>query len=183
MTKLGKELQLEMFFKGITFKAIGRRRRIVAAAGFLTLLVCLTSTAPTAAQGNKPIKTKLLQDMEFGAVVATAPTGTVILYPSGQSPLYSGVVPMGGVVSPAAFQISGEKLQPFTIILPGSPVVIPGPTGDMIIDGFVSEPPAGANGVFNAQGKATVTVGATMYVTDQLSAGPYNSTFDLIVSY
>ena len=173
-----------MFFKGMTSTIAGRRRRAVAAAGFLTLLILLAIAAPAAAQAsNKPIKTKLLQDMEFGSVVATAPTGTVTLYPSGQSPLYSGVIPLGGVVSPAEFQISGEKLQPFTIILPVTPVIIPGPTGNMVIDDFVSEPPAGANGMFNAQGKAIVTVGATMYMTDQLSAGPYNSTFDLIVSY
>lgn len=121
--------------------------------------------------------------MDFGSVVATAPTGTVTLYPSGQNPTYSGVFSIGGIVAPASFEIRGERLTPFTIILPSSPILIPGPNGNMVIDNFVSDPPAGANGTFNAQGKATVTIGATMSMTDQLGAGPYSSTFDLTISY
>lgn len=145
---------------------------------FVTVCIAIRRGGP-----RRPIKATLVQDMDFGSVVATSPTGTVTLYPTGQSPLYSGVVSIGGIVAPAAFSVSGEKFLPFTIILPTAPIVIPGPTGNMVIDGFVSVPPAGANGTFDAQGKATVTIGATMYVTDQLSTGPYNSTFDLVVSY
>ena len=161
--------------------AIGRRRFIVAVAVFLALVVHLAGAAQAIAA--KPIKATLTQDMDFGSFVVTSPTGTVTIYPSGAGPLYSGVLSMGGVVFPAEFRISGEKFQPFTIILPAAPIIIPGPTGDMVIDNFVSEPAEGANGTLDAQGKATVTVGATMYVTDQLSAGPYGSTFDLTVAY
>jgi hypothetical protein len=152
---------------------------LTAVAGLFLLSVPLCSAA---AQG-RPIQAILLQDMDFGSIVSTAPSGTVTLYPTGQNPLYSGVIATGGIVAPASFEIHGEKLQPFTIILPDAPVVIPGPTGNMVIGSFVSDPPAGANGTFNAQGKAFVTVGATMSMTDQLSAGPYNSTFDLVVMY
>lgn len=174
-----------MFFGGFTFAAIRRSNQLYLVAAVLVAL--LMQLPDAAAQGppapGKPIMAKLIQDMDFGSVVATSPTGTVTLYPSGQSPSYSGVTSIGGIVTPAAFSVLGERLQPFTIILPTAPIVIPGPTGDMVIDNFVSDPPAGANGTFDAQGKATVTVGATMSVTDQLSAGPYNSTFDLTVSY
>jgi len=168
-----------MLFTGTTGHAIGRRAAIFVAS-LVILLFFPQSEAP--AQG-RPIKATLVQDMDFGSIVATAPTGTVILYPSGQNPSYSGVISTGGIVAPATFEIHGEKFLPFTIILPAAPIVIPGPTGSMVIDNFVSEPPAGANGTFNGQGKAFVSVGATMSMTDQLSAGPYNSTFDLVVSY
>jgi hypothetical protein len=170
-----------MILKGNVFIEATHRRRtmLTAVAGLFLLLVPLCGAS---AQG-RPIQAILLQDMDFGSIVATAPSGTLTLYPTGQNPLYSGIISTGGIVAPASFEIHGEKFQPFTIILPDAPIVIPGPTGDMIIDNFVSEPPAGANGTFNAQGKALITVGATMRMTDQLSAGPYNSTFDLVVSY
>ena len=177
--KLGEELLFEMIFAGLTSHAIGRGATIVAAF-FVVLLFAPQHSA--VAQG-RPIQANLLQDMDFGLIVATTPTGTVTLYASGQSPLYSGVISTGGLVAPAEFEIHGEKFLPFTIILPAAPIIIPGPTGSMVIDSFVSEPPAGANGTFNAQGKAFVTVGATMSMTDQLSAGFYNSTFDLVVMY
>ncbi len=177
--KLGEELLFEMIIAGLTSHAI-RRGAIMVAASLVVLLFAPHHSA--VAQG-RPIQANLIQDMEFGSIVATSPTGTVTLYPSGQSPLYSGVFSTGGLVAPAEFEIHGEKFLPFTIILPAAPVIIPGPTGSMVIDSFVSDPPAGANGTFDAQGKAFVTVGATMSMTDQLSAGPYNSTFDLVVSY
>lgn len=158
-----------------------RRRRHALAVGLLAFAqVAMASSS--VAQG-RPISATLVQDMEFGAVVATSSSGSVILYPSTQNPLYNGVISAGGAVFPAEFDIRGEKLQPFTIILPSAPVLIPGPSGSIVIDNFVSIPAEGANGTFDAQGRATVTVGATMYVTDQLSAGPYSSSFDLVVSY
>jgi hypothetical protein len=168
-----------MLSTGQTSQVIRRGATIVVAS----LVVLLFAPLSDAEAQGRPIKATLVQDMDFGSIVATAPTGTVILYPSGQNPTYSGVISTGGIVAPAAFEIHGEKYRPFTIILPSAPIIIPGPTGNMMIDGFVSEPPAGANGTFNGQGKATVTVGATLSMTDQLSAGPYNSTFDLVVSY
>jgi hypothetical protein len=177
--KLGEELLFEMIFSGPTSPAIRRGATIVA----LGLVVLLFAPHHSAGAQRRPIQANLLQDMEFGSIVATSPTGTVTLYPTGQGPLYSGVISTGGAVAPAEFEIHGEKFLPFTIILPAAPIIIPGPTGSMVIDSFVSEPPAGANGTFNAQGKAFVTVGATMSMTDQLSAGSYNSTFDLVVTY
>jgi hypothetical protein len=160
-----------------------QHRTILSAVAGLFLLFVPLSDAAAQQQGNRPIKATLAQDMDFGSIVAASATGTVTLYPDGTAPLYSGVIGTGGIVAPAAFDISGEKLQPFTIILPATPVVIPGPTGNMVIDGFVSVPAEGPNGTFNAQGKATVTVGATMSMTDQLSTGAYSSTFDLTVMY
>lgn len=170
-----------MFQRGHIFAVLTRRHRTMSAT-VAALVLLFVQLSGAAAQG-RPIQAILVQDMDFGSVVATSPSGTVTLYPTGQNPSYSGVLSTGGVVAPAAFEVHGEKFQPFLIILPSAPIIIPGPTGDMIIDSFVSDPPAGANGTFNAQGKALVTVGATMRMTDQLSAGPYNSTFDLIVSY
>ena len=149
----------------------------------VAVLLLLSVPLYGAAAQGRPIQAILLQDMDFGSVVATSPTGTVTLYPTTQNPQYNGVFSTGGIVAPAAFEVRGEKFQPFTIILPVAPVLIPGPTGNMVVGSFVSDPPAGANGTFNAQGKAFVTVGATMSMTDQLSAGPYNSTFDLTVMY
>lgn len=178
---MGEEHQLEEFLTGITFMAIGRRRCIVAAAGLLVL--AQFAVAALAPAHGKPISATLVQDLDFGSFVVTSPTGTVTIYPSGAGPLYSGVLSTGGAVLPAQFEIKGDKNQPFTIILPSAPIIIPGPTGNMVIDNFFSEPLEGANGTFNGQGKATVTIGATMTVTDQLSAGPYGSTFDLTVMY
>ena len=153
------------------------------AACAIFLLAQLAGDSPAAAQG-RPISAILLQDMDFGAMVATSPSGTITLYSNGQPPAYNGILATGGVVALAVFEIRGEKFQPFTIILPSAPVLIPGgPAGNMIIDSFESSPAEGPNGTFNGQGKATVTIGATLRMTDKLPAGAYNSTFDLTVSY
>ncbi len=83
-----------MFLRGHTFAVMTRRRRTIltAVAGLFLLSVPLYGAA---AQG-RPIQTILLQDMDFGSVVATSPTGTVTLYPTTQNPQYNGVLSTGG---------------------------------------------------------------------------------------
>jgi hypothetical protein len=159
-------------------KALNRWRGAPLAAFALAVLFAGSSAAFAQA---RPIQVFLLADMDFGAVVATAPSGTMRIDSAGGAIEYNGVLNTGGAISPATFEIHGERFQTFNIELPATAVSIPAPAGGgfMIIDNFESDPPADNPVTLNAQGKATVTVGATMHITDQLSAGAYASSFDL----
>lgn len=147
---------------------------LAVAAVFVLFLTIAPAPKGYAAKGDP--KTFLLQNMDFGEFVAIASSGTVILSPTG-SATYSGVLATGGAVLTAEFEIHGKKFETFLITLP-SQVVIAGASGDMIIDSFTSNP--ADSGVFNAQGKAFVSVGATMNMTDQMISGLYSSSFDIM---
>lgn len=153
-----------------------------AAFAAVTLAVLFAETLPAFAQG-RPIRVILVADMDFGAIVATASTGTVRIDPASTAVDYTGALNTGGAVSPATFEVRGERFQTFNIELPATAISIPAPAGGgfMVIDNFESDPPADSPVTLNAQGKATVTIGATMRITDQLGAGTYASSFDLTV--
>lgn len=146
---------------------------LAAVAVFLLFLMVAPTPKGYAAKGDP--KTFLLQSMDFGEFVATASSGTVILSSTG-SATYSGVIATGGAVLTAEFEVRGKKFATFQITLPNQ-IVIPGASGDMIIDNFTSNPTD--SGVFNAQGKAYVSVGATMNMTDLMTSGLYSSSFDI----
>lgn len=149
---------------------------MVLAAAMFVLHLAIASTGY--AQG-RIIKSFQVQDMDFGEFVAVASSGTIVLSPTGTA-TYNNVLATGGAVLTAEFELRGERFDTFLIDLP-SQIVIAGATGDMIIDTFTSEPVN--SGVFNGQGKAFITVGATMHMTSQMTAGLYSSSFDITFTY
>ena len=163
--------------RGTQISGRGSSHAMMALA-VVVFVLCVTVASNGHAQG-RAIKSFLVQSMDFGEFVATASSGTVILSPTG-SATYSGVLATGGAVLSAEFEIRGERFETFLITLP-SQIVIPGATGDMLIENFTSNP--AASGVFNAQGKAIVSVGATMNMTNLLSSGLYSSSFDITFTY
>ncbi len=154
----------------------GFNQAMMAVAAVIVLFPTIASNGY--AQG-RAIQSVLTQSMDFGEFVASASSGTVILSPTG-SATYSGVLATGGAVLTAEFEVRGNRLDTFLITLP-SQIVIPGATGDMIINNFTSNPADSA--VFNGQGKAYVSVGATMRMTDLMTSGLYSSSFDITFTY
>ena len=150
---------------------------LVLAAMFVPFLT--VASAPEVYAKKKALDSSLLQNMDFGEFMATASSGTVILSPTG-SATYSGVLATGGAVLSAEFEVRGTRFETFLITLP-SQVVIAGASGDMIIDSFTSNPVN--SGVLNGQGRASVTVGATMHMTDLMSSDLYSSSFDITFTY
>lgn len=154
------------------------RHKIQAISAWVFVLTL--AVAPNVLAQGRAIKSFQVQDMDFGSFVAIASSGAIVLSPTGNA-TYNGVLNTGGAVLTAGFEIRGVKFDTFLIDLPVEVVIPGGASGDMIIDNFTSEP-AGV-GTFNAQGKAYVSVGATMHMTNQLAAGLYTNSFDITFTY
>lgn len=157
----------------------GFNRAMMALAAVFVLFPTIAPNGYAQGRPGRTIQSTLVQSMDFGEFVASASSGTVILSPTGAA-TYSGVFAIGGAVLTAEFEVRGNRLDTFLITLP-SQIVIPGATGDMIIDNFTSNPADSA--VFNGQGKAYVSVGATMRMTDLMTSGLYSSSFDITFTY
>ncbi len=158
-------------------RGLNRAMMLLAAAAALFALN-LTTASMGHAQG-RTIRSFQVQDMDFGEFVAIASSGTIVLAPNG-TPTYNSVLATGGAVLTAEFELRGERFDTFVIDLP-SQIFIAGATGNMLIDTFTSEP--AGSGVFNGQGKASITVGATMHMTSQMASGLYSGSFDITFTY
>lgn len=153
------------------------RLTIAVGAILIVLGLCLQIAQ---AQGRQ-IKVTQVQSLEFGIIGATNTTGTATIRSDGTKLVSSGILDLGGVSNPAVFLIQGEKFSSFTISLPASATITltGGPTA--ILTDFESSPTI--SGILNAQGRATVTVGATMSLTPTLWQGSYGGVFDILVAY
>lgn len=156
------------------------RRTGLALALTLTALVSLFPGNTAVAQG-RPIKVTLVQNLDFGIIGVPNTTGTATILPDGTKQVSAGILDLGGVSSPAVFQIQGERLTFFSIGLPASgTVTLPGGPSTTLSD-FKSS--LGTTGQFDSSGKATVLVGATMRVDPGLWEGVYTDPFDIVVAY
>jgi hypothetical protein len=157
-----------------------RRYARLLLAVFAVLVVSCFYLQSAQAQG-RPLKATLVQNLEFGIIGATNATGTATMRSDGTKLVSAGVLDLGGVSNPAVFLIQGEKFTAFTISLPASAIItLPGGPHAVLTD-FEASPTI--SGVFNAQGQATVTVGATLNLTPTLWEGTYGGAFDILVTY
>lgn len=162
------------------------------AAVLPVILLCLLAERPAAAQGQglgppanqgRALTATLVQSLNFGNVGnnPSAPGSAIIDPASGTKTVTGGATDMGGVHSPAIFEIRGERLRSFVITLPVQ-ITIAGPGGaTATIDDFSSSP--SLVGTLDNSGKAMVNVGATLQLSGSLANGAYTNLFDITVSY
>lgn len=165
-------------------------RRLAVALQFV--LLCLLAATPVAAQGQglgppankgRALTATLVQSLNFGNVGnnPSAPGSAIIDPASGAKTVTGGAIDMGGVHSPAIFEIRGERLRSFEITLPVQ-IAIAGPGGSTAtIDAFTSSP--SLFGTLDNSGRAIVNVGATLRVSGSLANGAYTNLFDITVTY
>ncbi|MFN6377822.1 MAG: DUF4402 domain-containing protein, partial [Flavobacteriales bacterium] len=92
------------------------------------------------------------------------------------------LIEAGNVSNAASFDVNGYADASFTIEVPASIVIeTAGGAEQMTVDNFVSS--LGADSVLDANGEATLNVGATLNVSAQQAAGLYSGSFDVIVAY
>ncbi len=109
--------------------------------------------------------------------------GTVEIDTAGARTVTGGVVELGGFISEAQFNVSGEPGKSISISLPDDATIahVDDEEITMSVDNFVSSPNAG--GTLDSEGTVKIHVGATLNVdADQLS-GTYKGEFDVTVSY
>lgn len=158
-----------------------RRAGRLAAATFATMMLGILAFPGETMPAGRAINIVLVQNLDFGGLGVGDTAGTAAISASGIKSVSAGILDLGGVALPAVFEVTGEKNQPFTITLPASATISPVAGISAQLSGFQSIPPL--TGAFNQQGRATVTVGATINLTPGLSESVYTGPFDIMVSY
>ena len=165
---------------------------------FFVLSAALVMTVGLFAQGNpsasaaatasaniiQPIEIVKTADLAFGNIASGTAEGTVTIAVDGSRTATGGVtlIEAGNVSNAAAFDINGYADASFTIEVPASIVIeTEGGADQMTVDNFVSS--LGAESMLDANGAATLEVGATLNVAAQQAAGLYSGSFDVIVAY
>lgn len=136
-----------------------------------------TAIASASATIVTPISLAKTVDMSFGnTAVSALAGGTVRLTPDGtRSAGGSGVTlpAVSGVVSAAAFAVTGMPGFTYTITLPESAVMHGPGTADILIDAFESYP--STTGTLDAGGAQTLRVGAMLHVAAMQAPGVYTN--------
>jgi hypothetical protein len=98
----------------------------------------------------------------------------------------SKLIPPGTVenAANASFSVTGNNNTAYTIILPTSTNLTKAGGANILVNQFVSFPPAGANGLLSSTGKQTLLVGATIAgIPVTQVRGAYSGTFTMTVVY
>ena len=165
---------------------------------FLVFTAAILTTVGVFAQGNptasatatasaniiQPLEIVKTADLAFGNIASGTSEGTVVIATDGARTSTGGVtlIEAGNVSNAASFDINGYADASFTIEAPASIVIeTEGGAEQMTVDNFVSS--LGADSVLDANGEATLQVGATLNVSAQQAAGLYSGSFDVIVAY
>lgn len=142
----------------------------------------------TPASAQTPIQIQNLQKLNFGQVVSESLlTGSVTIDPiTGNKTMEGGVQSMGGTVTRAAFEITGDPNKAFLITLPTEVQIrAKTATGTQLIrlsDFIAWTSPAGINST-GPDGKAQLYVGAQASLGAGQTGATYNTTFEVFVDY
>ena len=140
-----------------------------------------------------PIAIQSNTELNFGNIAVNGSEGSVTLAStdSGRSTDAANNVTLpsvGGTVSAATFDVTGQANYAYSISLPDSPFNIQN-SGDtdetMSVSAFESTPTVSAGGSLDSSGDQTISVGATLTVSGNQAAGTYTSDtgFDVTVNY
>lgn len=145
-------------------------------------LQAATETATVTAEIISTISLVNQADMVFGQISSSFAPGRVELSPDGAR-LGSGGVGINSSVpgGPAVFDVRGNPNAVFAITLPAS-VVMTAPSGNtLLVDRFTSLP--AGNGLTDAGGQQTLSVGATLNVGNNQVVGSYSGQMAVTVDY
>lgn len=132
-----------------------------------------TASAVTTATLVRPIAILKTADMNFGTLAASSTAGTVLLdYADAVTTPTTAVTLLGGTISTATFDVSGEGTSVIAVTTPTS-VTISNGTDNMIVNGITVEQGATPSLVANA---LTLKVKATLNVNADQPAGVYVNT-------
>lgn len=145
-----------------------------------------TASATGTASANivQPLEMAKIADLAFGNIAAGTAAGVVTIATDGSRTATGGVTlnAAGSVQNAASFDINGLADANFDVNLPASITFeTEDGTEQMNVENFVSS--LGDESVLDANGEASLSVGANLNVDAQQAAGLYSGTFDVIVAY
>jgi len=137
--------------------------------------------ASTSATIITPIAISKTVDLNFGNIVAGT-TGTVTVGTDDSRSSTGGVtLPSAtpGTITAAQFDVTGLANATYSITAPAS-FNITGPGDDMEVSTFVTDPTP--TGTLDDDGKQTISVGATLVVGENQTAGTYTNADALVIT-
>ena len=157
----------------LLFTIKGWTQASVTAQAFAEVIAALTATETS--------------QMNFGRFSPEVNGGQIVLSPSGVRTTQGSVVLSGGAAQPGVFTITGAPEAAFSIQLPDGPayLVHQGSNKTMVVDDWISDPPAGTGtGALNG-GQEIVNIGASLQVgsIEDNPVGMYSGTFSLTFAY
>lgn len=147
----------------------------------------VTATATATANIVAPIAIANATDMNFGNVAVSGAPGTVVLDPAGTRTRTGGVTlpAVGGTVTAATFNVTGNGSATYTIAVTPASVVINNGATTMAVGSWVTNP--NPTGLLSGGGAQTVQVGATLSVNGGQLPGTYTTVpgneFSVTVNY
>ncbi len=144
-------------------------------------------TAQAFAEVIEALTANETDQLNFGRFSPESNGGQIVITPEGMRTAAGTVVLAAGPQSPGRFMVSGASEAAFSIQLPAGPAVLThqqsGET--MLVEGWVTDPPADSEAVTLPDGSRQINVGATLTVgpADQNPVGIYGGTFLLTFAY
>lgn len=163
------------------------QRRLFARIG----AIAMAAVSPLWSGGASAQTIAAGTDLAFGTFIAGATAGTVVVSTAGARSATGGVVLLTNAqfAQPAAgtMPVSGTGNRTYQITLPASATLSRTGGGSMSVGTFTSNPLPGLNGTKGygqlANGAQTISIGATLSVGANQTAGSYSGTFDVTVVY
>jgi hypothetical protein len=125
--------------------------------------------------------------LHFGRFATESNGGVIVISPDGNRQAQGQVMLVAGPAGSGQFQLSGFPDASVTIQLPDGPAVLVHQSSSqtMVVDDWVSDPPAGNGPTTLTNGSALISIGATLSVGsyDENPIGMYAGTFQLTFAY
>lgn len=161
-------LPLVLIFAGVVSNQVNAQNSALASASAAVTLIT-------------PISITKATDLEFGTFVASPTQGTITMTPAGSVTTSGGVTQISGAtITPATFGVSGQTGQTYAITLPETVALTGAVEGDALSLGEFTSTPENSGTIGNDQ---IISVGATLTVPGNSTAGTYTGTFDVTVNY
>jgi len=139
-----------------------------------------SSNANASAKVVKPVRVTTQSDMDFGEVLTSASSGTVVLATDGTVTGNGGAYVFDDTnAQAAAFRVSGERLEAYNITLPTTVTLSEVGGGTMSLTAFNHD----ATGVLSNSGQEDFSVGATLNMGAEQVQGDYTGSFTVSVDY
>jgi len=134
-----------------------------------------------------PMTITKTMDLNFGKFMsgAAAAAGTVVIATDDGQTVTGGVTTtaaLGATAKAATFTVTGEPSSTYDLTYPAQ-TALTGPGAPMTIGTFTSAVDVGTVGTFTAAGSQVLSVGATLAVGANQTAGTYAGTLDVEVNY
>lgn len=134
-----------------------------------------------------PVSASETELLNFGKILPQTGGGTVRISAMGERVATGNVTLVDDIYSAGRFIVSGMPSSLVSIVLPQTPqkMVLANSNSEITVDDFVSDVPIGGQIIRQGDGKAEVTIGATLYLGNSLSnpAGYYTGTYEVIFMY